>query len=591
MKRKILSALLVAALFCTLAATAGAVNMGQVGERCIVSVGSAHTALIDNVGTLWMWGDNGYGQLGVESDVYTYNPVRVMDHVFSVSCSGGNAYDYTIAGNGLVLAKGHTAAIDDAGTLWTWGFNGFGQLGSGTTQDSKSPVAVMDGVEVVSCGGNHTAVIKKDGSLWAWGDNRKGQLGNGTTTSASAPVWVLDNVTAVSCGGDHTAAITSDGALWVWGDLNGAQRLGKPTRVLENVAAVDCGVITHAITSDRVLWRIDRSDSITKVMEDVVDVSYGTNHGAAITSDGTLYTWGTNDDGQLGTGSSSSSSTPRAVLNDVATIGCGYTFNVAVKRDGTVWSWGANNRAQLGYTATNGTRYDETDQSVPKQIASVTAPKGVQLLLNGGLGGGRLWTNVDSSLQVPANPSREGYTFGGWYTDAALTTPWNFNDQVINTVTLYAKWVPVSSTATTTGKSSQSITLNGEVVTLDAYTLRADNGGDVTYVKLRDVAAILENTSAKCNVDWRRGAIYISTKTDYTSKNGTELKALTDTDGSYKWNTAPVLFDGVTKALEGIVLTDGAGGGHTFFKLRDLGDSIGFDVSWSAERGIYIETE
>lgn len=215
----------------------------------------------------------------------------------------------------------------------------------------------------------------------------------------------------------------------------------------------------------------------------------------------------------------------------------------------------------------------------------------VPLELDQGNGVDYIIADSSSILNVPTNPTKEGYTFGGWYTDAALTTPWNFNHKVVNTLTLYAKWVPVSSTATTTGKSQSVISLNGSAVTLDAYTLKAANGGDVTYVKLRDIAALLENTNAKFNVDWRRGAIYVASKSAYTTKNGTELKAISGTDGSYKWNQAPVLFDGTTKALEGIVITDGKGGGHTFFKLRDLGEAIGFTVGWTAQRGIFIETK
>ena len=215
----------------------------------------------------------------------------------------------------------------------------------------------------------------------------------------------------------------------------------------------------------------------------------------------------------------------------------------------------------------------------------------VPLYLDGGSGTDYIIADSSSILNVPTNPTKPGYTFGGWYTDAALTTPWNFNNKVVNTLTLYAKWMPVSSTATTTGKSQSVISLNGNTVTLDAYTLKAANGGDVTYVKLRDIAALLENTNAKFNVDWKRGAIYVTTKTAYTTKNGGELKAISGADGSYKWNTAPVLFDGTTKALEGIVITDGNGGGHTYFKLRDLGAALGFKVDWTAQRGIFIETK
>lgn len=139
-------------------------------------------------------------------------------------------------------------------------------------------------------------------------------------------------------------------------------------------------------------------------------------------------------------------------------------------------------------------------------------------------------------------------------------------------------------------KSDHVITIDGNPVTLDAYHLIAANGGEVNYVKLRDVAELLKNTEARFNVDWRNGSIYLSTRTDYTTGNGTELQTITGTDGSYQWNNAAILVDGATKTLESIVLTDSNGGGHTLFKLRDLGEALGFIVDWTPERGIYIET-
>lgn len=144
---------------------------------------------------------------------------------------------------------------------------------------------------------------------------------------------------------------------------------------------------------------------------------------------------------------------------------------------------------------------------------------------------------------------------------------------------------------TVPGTSSKTIFLDGKTVTLDAYTVTDSQGGDTTYVKLRDIAALLNGTGSQFNVDWQNQSIYMASNSSYTTQNGTELKAISGTNGNSRTSTAPVLLDGAAKPLTGIVLTDSLGGGHTFFKLRDLGDALGFTVGWSAEQGIYIETK
>ena len=619
-------------------------DIGKVGERNIISAGDRFTAAVDENGALWMWGDNFYDQLGNNregnSSTWVGNgyttiqtvPDKVLDNVATVSCGSR-----------------HSAAIKTDGSLWTWGDGVDFQLGIDIFESSLVSNKVMDNASAISCGGIHSAAIKTDGSLWMWGANYNGQLGNdrqGDVFGAYqiVPVKVLDDVTAVSCGGNHTAAIKTDGSLWMWGS-NSSGQLGNggqgndrnydgflqtvPVKVLDDVVAVSCGVNhTAAIKTDGSLWTwgdnyccqlgngtTDNSNIPVKVLDNVAFVSCGYQHTAAIKTDGTLWTWGSNSSGQLGNDRQGNDTVnnygsqyliqtiPVKVMDNAATVSCGNSHTIAVKTDGTLWTWGENHYGQLGnnrqgnasdnYVAM-GVNMSSPLQTVPAQITlggGASMPRGVRLNLNGGYGGDILWTSADGTITVPTNPTRPGYTFGGWYTDAALTIPWNFNDKVVNVLVLYAKWTPVSSTAATTGKNSQTVSINGSSASLDAYTLIADNGGEVTYVKLRDIAALLEDTEAKFNVDWRNRAIYVSTGTAYTTKNGTELKPVSGTDGSYKWNTAPVLFDGVTKSLEGIVLTDSEGGGHTFFKLRDLGDAIGFDVGWSAERGIYIETD
>jgi YD repeat-containing protein len=107
------------------------------------------------------------------------------------------------------------------GTAWAWGYNGFGQLGDGTTIDSITPVAVSGFSEGtrLAVGFGHTVALKSDGTVYAWGYNHSGQLGDGTTTDSSVPVAAsgFGGGVAVAAGGYHTVALKSNGTVWAWG--------------------------------------------------------------------------------------------------------------------------------------------------------------------------------------------------------------------------------------------------------------------------------------------------------------------------------------------------------------------------------------
>ena len=112
-------------------------------------------------------------------------------------------------------------ALKSDGALATWGYNGYGQLGDGTTTNRFVPVAVsgLTGVVAVAAGDYHTVALKSDGTVWTWGSNGSGQLGDGTTTQRLTPVQVsgLSGVIAISAGQSFTLALRSDGTVWGWG--------------------------------------------------------------------------------------------------------------------------------------------------------------------------------------------------------------------------------------------------------------------------------------------------------------------------------------------------------------------------------------
>lgn len=136
--------------------------------------------------------------------------------------------------------------------------------------------------------------------------------------------------------------------------------------------------------------------------------------------------------------------------------------------------------------------------------------------------------------------------------------------------------------------STQSVLVDGNKVEFQAYALWDENGNPTNYVKLRDLAYVLNGTPAQFQVGWKDGVI-LTTKTAYTIAGGEMTTPYTgDQPCSPAENTTAV--DGRAVRLDAFVIYDSQGGGYTYYKLRDLGDALGFAVDWSPERGISIST-
>jgi alpha-tubulin suppressor-like RCC1 family protein len=295
-----------------------------------VSCGTFHTAAIKTDGTLWNWGNNA-GSLGTNDTAKRSTPVTTF--------AGGTNWKQVSSG------YAHTAAIKTDGSLWVWGFNNNAQLGDFSTSQRNVPVTTFAGGTTwkqVSCGESHTAAIKTDGSLWIWGRNHNAQLGINNTDQKNTPVTTFaggNDWKQVACGfeASHTAAIKTDGSLWTWGS-NSLGQLGT-----NDTSTRSTPVTTFAGGNN---WKY---------------ILCGDRRTAAIKTDGSLWTWGLDNGGQLGTNGSGNRSTPVTTFaggNNWKSVGGRGGSAAAIKTDGTLWVWGFNNTAQLG---TNNT----TQQNAP----------------------------------------------------------------------------------------------------------------------------------------------------------------------------------------------------------------------------------
>ena len=308
------------------------VRVGLLTNWKSVTITGGPSSAIKTDGTLWAWGYNASGQLGLGNIANRSSPVQVGALAHWANVGAGPA---------------HTLALTREGTLWAWGYNLNGQLGLSDTTHRSSPVQVgaLSDWSSVSGNGLSSLAIKTDGTLWAWGGNANGQLGLGDATHRSSPVQVgaLSDWKQVYCGKTlETLAIKTDGSLWAWGDnANGQLGLGDAT---SRSSPVRVGALTN--------WR--------RVFD-----------GLSIKTDGTLWAWGSNSGGQLGLGDTNPRSSPVQVgalttwRNAIRADAAGEPFSLATRTDGTLWAWGSNLYGPLGLG-------DSINRSSPVQVGTYT---------------------------------------------------------------------------------------------------------------------------------------------------------------------------------------------------------------------------
>ncbi len=438
-----------------------------------VSAGRGHTLAVASDGNLYSWGSNDYGQLGDGTITERHEPVQVKKPQ-GVSQN----FTWVQASAGYMFSFG----LGSDGKLYSWGNNLHGYLGDGTTNDrhTPGPVALPPNVPTgftwnqVAAGSLHALGLGSNGKLYSWGNNLYGYLGDGTTNDRYTPVPVIPppNVSAgftwkqISCWGWHSLALGSDNWLYSWG-YNGTNELGiggptgyQPTPV--RVAApqkAGSGFIwveskmgdyySLAIGSDGNIYgwgygasgnigngAVDNEPSPTQafkpsgalpgfVWKQISSLSFAS---LAIGSDGNLYSWGGNANGQLGDNTTIQRNTPVKVAAPPNTtsgltwlqVSAGWdNTSFGLASDGNLYSWGNNINGQLGDNTTS-------ERHIPG-LVSLPSTTTVTAVSFGGTPGTNITKNADGTWSVTTPAHARGkvdttvsWTLNGQQPDAHL---------------------------------------------------------------------------------------------------------------------------------------------------------------------------
>lgn len=309
----------------------------------------------------------------------------------------GSAQPVTLIASG----DNHSLFLKGDGSLWAMGYNQFGELGDGTTNNANRPeLIVASNVTAIAAGYIHSLFLKADGSLWAVGYNYEGELGDGVYNTQSPfgtnqpQLIVASNVIAIAAGEYHSLFLKNDGSLWAMG-RNDSGQLGDGTDnyetnqpeqiVASNVTAIAAGGYTSLfLKSDGSLWGMgdngngqlgdgttDSGNYETNLPEQIVAsnvtaIAEGFAHSMFLKNDGSLWVMGANDYNQLGNGTSDDTNLPdEIVASNVTAIAAGFYHSLFLENDGSLWGMGYNADGELG----NGT-YDVNSTNIPTRLVA-----------------------------------------------------------------------------------------------------------------------------------------------------------------------------------------------------------------------------
>ncbi|MBN2351362.1 MAG: hypothetical protein JXD23_02250 [Spirochaetales bacterium] len=362
-----------------------------------ISSGALYTLFLHEDAAIRGWGCNAAYQLGLEDNTIPYPDPVLISGLADASV--------------INAALNNAFAVTEEGALYSWGENQFGMLGIGVADDPEKavfhtpdPVRVdLPGVVFTSirAGQTHAIALDAAGNVWTWGSNRYGELGVPGLENQNAPHRLDDGrlngkVTGIAAGHFSSyALVDADGdgigeQLYAWGD-NVYGELGLGFRG---------GIVTAPTAVPR--------------LANVVKMLGGNHRCAALKSDGTVWTWGRNDRGQLGLGHTDDTPVPSpmtGIASVVTDIACGYRHTLALSEDGALLAWGDNEYIQLG------AGHDKLEEyyTVPQHVMMMTGVVAVEGGAHHSVAlreDGTVWTWGSNPLgELGRDPEELPYTF------------------------------------------------------------------------------------------------------------------------------------------------------------------------------------
>lgn len=454
---------------------------------------------------------------------------------YSKTVRGETNYYFTIPHKlmenvAFIDRHGSTAVVKTDGSLWMSGYkdmNGNYVLGF---------EEIMSDVVSVSASHGHCMAIKKDGSVWSWGANYEGQLGIGTVNPRpekpiTTPVKVdIDHAAKVSVGGNNSLVLKTDGSLWACGSTYG-------------------GMVGNGVSGTDDL-SVRAQPTFVKIMDDVVDMGVDNlEYCYAIKKDGSLWGWG--DVSYFN--KTQETCLPVKLMDGVKSFHMDMNRVIYLNLSGELWLHDRN---------------DNKDTLLAKDVAIYDGDS--SFIKNDG----SLWYCSGNANYILGSEFERSEEVSGWRVPHQLAGP-------VQTAPVPSTIPPVSQSATAKPTASK-ILLDDKAVSLDVYNINSNN-----YCKIRDVAMLLNGTGKQFEVTWDKTlqAVSLNSNRAYTAVGGELAKG----DGESKTatlNTAKIYLDGKEVSLTAYSI-----GGNNYIKLRDLGQTFDFGVSFDSAAGaVRIDT-